>query len=78
MWGERQTDIQSHKCTPSGKYMLSYTDLLETFQHNNSLLEEIQKCLEAYLESKRVIFPRYTHACFVTYYNRLLHHFYYP
>ncbi|XP_070836417.1 dynein axonemal heavy chain 6 [Chaetodon trifascialis] len=34
-------------------------DLLETFQHNNALLEEIQKCLEAYLESKRVIFPRF-------------------
>ncbi|XP_069560973.1 dynein axonemal heavy chain 6 [Brachyistius frenatus] len=34
-------------------------DLLETFQHNNTLLDEIQKCLEAYLESKRVIFPRF-------------------
>ncbi|CAG5929115.1 unnamed protein product [Menidia menidia] len=35
------------------------TLLLETFKHNNSLLDEIQKCLEAYLESKRVIFPRF-------------------
>lgn len=34
-------------------------DLLETFLHNNALLDEIQKCLEAYLESKRVIFPRF-------------------
>ncbi|XP_067440238.1 dynein axonemal heavy chain 6 [Thunnus thynnus] len=34
-------------------------DLLETFQKNNVLLDEIQKCLEAYLESKRVIFPRF-------------------
>nr|XP_019939373.1 PREDICTED: dynein heavy chain 6, axonemal [Paralichthys olivaceus] len=37
----------------------SQPDLLETFQNNNALLDEIQKCLEAYLESKRVIFPRF-------------------
>ncbi|XP_042075509.1 LOW QUALITY PROTEIN: dynein axonemal heavy chain 6 [Haplochromis burtoni] len=35
------------------------TGLLETLQQNNALLDEIQKCLEAYLESKRVIFPRF-------------------
>ena len=34
--------------------------LLEIFQNNNALLDQIQKCLEAYLESKCVIFPRYT------------------
>ncbi|EDO31800.1 predicted protein [Nematostella vectensis] len=33
--------------------------LLETFQNNNALLDQIQKCLEAYLESKCVIFPRF-------------------
>ncbi|XP_064174621.1 dynein axonemal heavy chain 6 isoform X1 [Anguilla rostrata] len=33
--------------------------LLEVFQNNNALLDQIQKCLEAYLESKRVIFPRF-------------------
>ncbi|KAL5020432.1 hypothetical protein ScPMuIL_003324 [Solemya velum] len=33
--------------------------LLETFQNNNTLLDQIQKCLEAYLESKRAIFPRF-------------------
>jgi dynein heavy chain len=32
--------------------------LLETFQNNNALLDQIQKCLEAYLESKRVLFAR--------------------
>lgn len=29
------------------------------FQNNNKLLDQIMKCLEAYLESKRVIFPRF-------------------
>lgn len=33
--------------------------LLDILQNNNALLEQIQKCLEAYLESKRVVFPRY-------------------
>ncbi|XP_055022499.1 LOW QUALITY PROTEIN: dynein axonemal heavy chain 6-like [Boleophthalmus pectinirostris] len=33
--------------------------LLETFKSNNALLDEIHKCLEAYLDSKRVIFPRF-------------------
>ena len=32
--------------------------LLETFKNNNALLDQIQKCLEDYLESKRCIFPR--------------------
>ncbi|TSN95723.1 Dynein heavy chain 6, axonemal [Bagarius yarrelli] len=33
--------------------------LLEIFQSSNALLDQIQKCLEAYLESKRVVFPRF-------------------
>nr|CAH7757603.1 unnamed protein product [Callosobruchus chinensis] len=33
--------------------------MLETLQRNNNLLEQIMKCLESYLETKRVAFPRF-------------------
>lgn len=55
--------VESGSCKSSRSLLLSLlscSDLLETFKTNNVLLDEIQKCLEAYLESKRVIFPRCT------------------
>jgi hypothetical protein len=33
--------------------------VLDMLSNNNKLLEQILKCLEAYLESKRVVFPRF-------------------
>ncbi|XP_035826580.1 dynein heavy chain 6, axonemal [Aplysia californica] len=47
-----------HK-TPSAIRNGAQPGLLEIFQYNNNLLDQIMKCLEAYLESKRVIFPRF-------------------
>ncbi|KAK3507623.1 hypothetical protein QTP70_031174 [Hemibagrus guttatus] len=44
---------------PNALRAATQTGLLENFQNNNALLDKIQKCLEAYLESKRVIFPRF-------------------
>ncbi|XP_059179969.1 dynein axonemal heavy chain 6 [Centropristis striata] len=44
---------------PNALKAATQPDLLETFKHNNVRLDEIQKCLEDYLESKRVIFPRF-------------------
>lgn len=36
-----------------------FPGLLEALQRNNTLLEQIMKCLESYLETKRVTFPRF-------------------
>ncbi|KAM9845816.1 dynein axonemal heavy chain 6 [Aulostomus maculatus] len=56
----------SWKDIMTGVYMMpnalraaTQPDLLETLQRNNALLEQVQHCLEAYLDSKRVVFPRF-------------------
>ncbi|CAH0547855.1 unnamed protein product [Brassicogethes aeneus] len=36
-----------------------FPNLLETFKKNNENLDNIMKCLESYLETKRVAFPRF-------------------
>lgn len=46
-----QNPLAMPACTAKG--------MLSTLQNNNILLEQILKCLEAYLESKRVVFPRF-------------------
>nr|CAD7588832.1 unnamed protein product [Timema genevievae] len=46
-----QMPLAMQACTAPG--------VLETFNNNLDLLDQIMKCLEAYLESKRVIFPRF-------------------
>lgn len=33
--------------------------LLDALERNNDLLDQIMKCLESYLETKRVAFPRF-------------------
>ncbi|XP_056443291.1 dynein axonemal heavy chain 6 [Gadus chalcogrammus] len=55
-WKEIMRRINMH---PNALWAATQPGLLEIFQNNNALLDQIQKCLEAYLESKRVIFPRF-------------------
>ncbi|KAK9882562.1 hypothetical protein WA026_022190 [Henosepilachna vigintioctopunctata] len=44
---------------PLAQEAANYPNLLEILQKNNMLLEQIMKCLESYLETKRVAFPRF-------------------
>ena len=57
--GENDIKVSTFFQVPLAMRAATQPGLLETFQNNNALLDQIQKCLEAYLESKRVIFPRY-------------------
>ncbi|KAI3384925.1 hypothetical protein SNEBB_000114 [Seison nebaliae] len=44
---------------PTAMRAATLPGVLEAMQNNNTLLEQIMKCLENYLESKRVTFPRF-------------------
>ncbi|XP_043248669.1 dynein axonemal heavy chain 6 [Colletes gigas] len=49
---------RTHK-TPLAMPTCTQPGLLELLEENNSRLDEVMKCLEAYLETKRVAFPRF-------------------
>ncbi|XP_065911794.1 dynein axonemal heavy chain 6-like [Dysidea avara] len=55
-WKETMRTVQK---LPNALRAATRPGLLEEFQKCNTLLEEIQKCLEDYLESKRMQFPRF-------------------
>jgi dynein heavy chain, axonemal len=54
----KQTMRQTHKM-PLALIAMTQPGLLNTMKTNNALLEQITRCLEAYLEIKRVAFPRF-------------------
>lgn len=52
--------------TKADKHVLIATDyenMLNLLRDNNTLLDEIQKGLNDYLEKKRLFFPRYVVRC---------------
>lgn len=56
--------ITTDKCTgwwqvPLAMPAATQPKLYEEFVRNNEMLDQIMKCLEAYLETKRVAFPRF-------------------
>ncbi|XP_072114311.1 dynein axonemal heavy chain 6 isoform X1 [Mobula birostris] len=55
-WKEIMRRVNS---LPNALRAATQSGTLEALRNNNALLEQILKCLEAYLESKRVIFPRF-------------------
>ena len=55
-WKEIMRDV---KRSPKALRACTAPGRLEAFQQNNKLLEKIQKCLEEYLETKRLSFPRF-------------------
>lgn len=54
----RDIMAKTHR-NPSILETCAFDGLLRRFQSNNKMLEEIQKCLENYLETKRAAFPRF-------------------
>ena len=62
IWRDIMTEAgkDSHCLAATGQ-----DNMLKRFREANKLLEEIQKGLNAYLEKKRLYFPRYAIFCFV-------------
>jgi dynein heavy chain len=54
----RDTMAKTHR-NPSILDTCASEGLLRRFQSNNKMLDDIQKCLEDYLETKRAAFPRF-------------------
>ncbi|KAL4237693.1 Dynein heavy chain 14 [Mactra antiquata] len=55
-WKDIMRQVQDR---PNAMKCATQTGMLETLQFCNSSLEKIQKCLEEYLDSKRLSFPRF-------------------
>lgn len=51
--------MQKVKQNPLAYNICTNMDLLNALKKNNQILDEILLCLEKYLESKRVVFPRF-------------------
>jgi len=44
---------------PLAMYACTQPNVLELLVENNKNLDQVMKCLEAYLETKRIAFPRF-------------------
>ncbi|CAG5008078.1 unnamed protein product [Parnassius apollo] len=55
----RNLDLFTRTLVPLAMPAATQPKLYEEFVRNNEMLDQIMKCLEAYLETKRVAFPRF-------------------
>lgn len=55
----KQLMTRTQKSSNAMKIIKNYPFLLDQLKANNEILDDIQKKLENYLESKRIVFPRF-------------------